>query len=89
MTERVAILPWGKVRQFVLARDLWICTYCLDDADQVDHVIPMCQFGPHEISNLVAACGPCNRSKGGLTPEEWSARDGFPLPPWYYERRPS
>lgn len=55
-------------------RDQHTCLYCgeqyADDALTRDHVIPQCQHGPDEWSNVVAACGPCNNVKGGRTPKE-------------------
>lgn len=78
---------WPKLRLEILERDQRICAYCLDDANQVDHIFPRSRGGGNEPSNLTAACGRCNISKGRLTPEEWSARDKFALPPWFYERR--
>ena len=31
---------------------------------EVDHVIPVAKGGTDDPSNLVPACGPCNRAKG-------------------------
>jgi 5-methylcytosine-specific restriction endonuclease McrA len=83
----ISDLPWPKIRKLILERDQYICGYCLDDADHVDHILPRYQGGSNDPSNLIASCGFCNRSKGYLTPEQWSWRDQCPLPPWYYERR--
>jgi 5-methylcytosine-specific restriction endonuclease McrA len=79
---------WGKAREFVLQRDLFICSYCLDDATHVDHIIPVARLGPFlDPHNLTAACAPCNQSKGALTPAEWFDRDwGGKAPPWFVER---
>lgn len=62
---------WDKVRARVLERDNYTCTYCGAEANHCDHVIPRVQGGADDESNLVAACGYCNRSKGGRRPEEW------------------
>ena len=59
---------WPKTREYILERDSHTCRYCGEPALQVDHIIPRCQGGTEEHSNLVAACGPCNMSKGGRTP---------------------
>ena len=40
------------------------CVYCGDPAVEIDHVVPVVKGGTHELSNLVPACRPCNRSKG-------------------------
>lgn len=48
------------------------CAYCGSrDRIEVDHVIPFARGGKTVPENLVAACLPCNRSKGSKTPEEW------------------
>lgn len=82
------ILPWPKMRQYVLERGPG-CAYCCDAADQVDHVLPRSKGGADDLSNLVAACGHCNASKGANTPYDWVRKTGILLPPWWYlERRP-
>jgi 5-methylcytosine-specific restriction endonuclease McrA len=55
-----------KVRRLVvLARDGFICAYCGQDADTVDHVISIVSGGdPLSLDNLVACCRRCNSSKG-------------------------
>jgi 5-methylcytosine-specific restriction endonuclease McrA len=40
------------------------CWLCGDEADTVDHVIPLARGGWHCLSNLRPACGSCNSSKG-------------------------
>jgi hypothetical protein len=62
---------WRRVRADILARDDGACAYCGAPADHVDHVIPRHQGGTDDPANLVAACMPCNTSKGPRTPEEW------------------
>jgi len=55
---------WKKVRLRILARDLWTCTWCGNEANEADHVLPVSQGGaPYDEANLVAACGPCNRAR--------------------------
>lgn len=81
-----AEFPWPKTRLVILHRDQRICSYCYDDATHVDHVLPLSRGGRNNSRNLLAACAPCNQSKGTLTPEQWAARDGFPLPPIYFDR---
>jgi 5-methylcytosine-specific restriction endonuclease McrA len=34
----------------------------------IDHVVPRRLGGEHSWTNVVAACPPCNRRKGGKTP---------------------
>jgi 5-methylcytosine-specific restriction endonuclease McrA len=40
----------------------------------LDHYIPLKMGGPHEITNIVIACGPCNLKKGALSPLEYGSR---------------
>lgn len=62
---------WEQLRLEILARDSYKCRYCGGRASQVDHVVPVSRGGGEEDGNLVAACGPCNRSKGGRSLDEW------------------
>ena len=61
------------------------CEYCgTPNAGSVDHIRPISQGGTHRLSNLAAACLPCNLAKGGRTPGQWKrARitQGLPWPP--------
>jgi 5-methylcytosine-specific restriction endonuclease McrA len=65
-------------RRGVLARDSYTCQYCGAQPGRaqltVDHVLPRSQGGGKSWENLVAACGPCNRRKGGRRPEEAGMR---------------
>lgn len=56
----------------VLRRDNYTCQYCGRKTTvlTIDHVIPRHAGGEHRWDNLVAACAPCNRQKGGRTPEQ-------------------
>ena len=43
----------------------WVCYYCGQEANQVDHVIPIASGGdPMSLDNLVPSCKRCNLSKG-------------------------
>ena len=56
---------YKKVRLVVLARDGYVCYYCGQDADTVDHVISIKNGGnPVDPSNLLACCRRCNSAKG-------------------------
>jgi 5-methylcytosine-specific restriction endonuclease McrA len=70
-------------RAAVLLRDRYECAYCTDRwADTVDHVVPRSRGGRHEWTNLVAACGPCNRRKGDRLLAELGWKLRFqPTPP--------
>jgi 5-methylcytosine-specific restriction endonuclease McrA len=56
----------------ILRRDNYTCQYCGRKTKvlTVDHIIPRRQGGGHSWQNLVTACMPCNRHKGGNTPEK-------------------
>lgn len=55
----------------LIDRDGEWCVYCGSDRKlSVDHVVPRCQGGSDDISNLVVACLPCNMRKGGRTPDQ-------------------
>lgn len=51
------------------------CFYCRSlvnpDAQQIDHVVPICRGGLNAEWNLVPACRSCNASKGGLVASRW------------------
>ena len=51
---------WRKRRAIILKMHDYCCAYCGDEADTVDHVIPLNKGGTDERDNLVAACKACN-----------------------------
>jgi 5-methylcytosine-specific restriction endonuclease McrA len=61
-------------RRNIYARDKNRCQYCGRQFPQeeltCDHVIPRSRGGRTEWGNIVTCCVPCNRKKGGRTPEE-------------------
>ncbi len=61
-------------RRNVLLRDGFQCRYCGWEGSSaqltIDHVMPRSRGGQTTWENVVAACAPCNRSKGDRTPEE-------------------
>lgn len=57
---------WRDLRKKILARDGYVCAYCGNDADTVDHVHSI-KNNPElamSIENLVSACKRCNSMKG-------------------------
>lgn len=46
---------------------------------QVDHVVPRCQGGKDEITNLVPCCEPCNRLKAGKSLEDFRLACAIPF----------
>lgn len=61
-------------RKGVLERDGYICAYCYEYANTIDHVIPKCNGGETNWLNTVACCRPCNTRKAGRTPQEAGMR---------------
>lgn len=57
---------WRALRKQILARDGFVCVYCGQDADTVDHVIPVNKNPELAMSpdNLLSACKLCNSRKG-------------------------
>lgn len=72
---------WRSVRAAALLRDGEICQYCGDHATTGDHVVPTSRGGTViDINNVLAACAPCNTSKGHKTLAEWVAKGTAPNP---------
>lgn len=59
-----------RVRFDVFKRDSFTCRYCgkrpPDVMLEVDHIIPRCEGGSDDPSNLTTACLACNRGKAGV-----------------------
>ena len=62
-----ATAHWKKIRLQVLNRDAWTCTYCGDQASQVDHIWPKSRGGEDTLDNLTSACAKCNMLKRDRT----------------------
>jgi 5-methylcytosine-specific restriction endonuclease McrA len=69
---------WKTQRLLVLKRDSYICAYCGDAANEVDHVHPRVLGGTDDLDNLVACCRRCNSSKGKRSDAVFSARASTP-----------
>lgn len=68
-------------RAKILARDSYTCYYCGDDnANQVDHVIPISKAPELVVSdeNAVACCAQCNRRKGNRSQASFLRRSATP-----------
>ncbi len=65
-------------RHNVYARDRDTCQYCARRLPRselnLDHVVPRSQGGQSTWDNVVCSCHPCNRRKGGRTPEQSGIR---------------
>lgn len=75
---------WKALRTFIFKVDDFTCQYCGQRGGllECDHILPRSRGGSDSPTNLVTACGPCNRAKGDQTPEEWlrSERGEQPWP---------
>lgn len=48
------------------------CGYCgINNADTIDHIVPLSRGGSNFIGNIMPACGSCNYSKQHKTIMEW------------------
>jgi 5-methylcytosine-specific restriction endonuclease McrA len=61
-------------RANIYGRDDYTCQYCGTEHEPAqltfDHVVPVAQGGRRGWENIATACEPCNRKKGGRTPEQ-------------------
>lgn len=71
--ERLTGPEWQVLRWRVFKRDNYRCRYCGEDRVilHCDHMVPVSRGGSNDESNLVAACGSCNSSKGAKLLSEW------------------
>jgi 5-methylcytosine-specific restriction endonuclease McrA len=70
---------WKKRRREILSRDNFVCFYCGNDADTVDHVLSIKKGGdPLDPSNLVACCKRCNSAKGSRSEAFFLAKKATP-----------
>ena len=72
MKRPFADVPFSRAN--VYARDDHRCQYCAEAFPTAeltfDHVVPVAQGGRKDWENIVTCCIPCNRRKGGRTPEQ-------------------
>ena len=59
---------WKRLRKTVLERDGYECQIrgyrCKGQATEVDHIVPHIAGGDEQLTNLRAACKPCNSAAG-------------------------
>ena len=57
--------PWRRLREQVLARDLYTCQVCklISDQLEVDHIIPLSKGGDDSMLNLQTLCSICHERK--------------------------
>ena len=52
-----------EMRQWVRVLLADPCAYCGGPSEEIDHIVPIVDGGRTHWTNLVGACGPCNRFK--------------------------
>jgi 5-methylcytosine-specific restriction endonuclease McrA len=72
---------YQRVRKEVLDRDYWTCHYCGQEANTVDHLIPISKGGTDEATNMVAACVKCNSGKRDRMAPGFFERTSLPTTP--------
>jgi 5-methylcytosine-specific restriction endonuclease McrA len=60
-----------NIYQKVKERDNYICHYCGNYGDTVDHIIPTTKGGVDSEENLVCSCQTCNKEKGNMDYNEF------------------
>lgn len=62
-----------KVQWAVFRRDKYACQYCFNDHTPltVDHIVLWEEGGPTIEENLLAACKPCNKTRGNMQFPDW------------------
>jgi len=70
--RQIDYVPFSRAN--IYARDNHTCQYCSESLPSseltFDHVVPVAQGGRKDWENIVTCCIPCNRRKGGRTPEQ-------------------
>lgn len=81
MSEKKPYYNSGNKRDRIFSKSSGLCWYCGSTAEQVDHFVPRFLGGSNDESNLVPVCKWCNKSKRGLSLEDWrtkrAAVEGF------------
>jgi 5-methylcytosine-specific restriction endonuclease McrA len=67
-------------RRGVLFRDSYVCGYCGEHGDTIDHVTPKALGGLSTYENCIAACKKCNHKKSSktLTQMGWTIKQQKP-----------
>ncbi|WP_197284280.1 HNH endonuclease signature motif containing protein [Bacillus sp. CHD6a] len=63
-----------NIKEVVLVRDKYVCGYCGERGNTVDHIIPKSKGGETSLNNCVCACMRCNNEKADLKLEEFLKR---------------
>jgi 5-methylcytosine-specific restriction endonuclease McrA len=74
VTAKDSILLTKKkrpVRDIVMDRDGYICYFCCEYGDTLEHLQPTSKGGKTSVENCVCACSKCNGQKGNMTESEY------------------
>ena len=77
-SKHLGSFKWKQQRLIVLRRDCYICAYCGEAANEVDHIQPRVLGGTDDLDNLVACCRRCNSSKGKRSEALFLGRQSTP-----------
>lgn len=81
MNGELEITSLTKENMYQLQEDFGVCTYCGEEAKtQYDHVIPISDRGPAEITNQDPAWRDCNLSKSDRDVVDWHNERDEPIP---------
>lgn len=68
---------WIKLKRRVYERDNYLCVYCGDLGEHIDHIHPKSRGGQDVFNNLATACQRCNFSKSNKGVSEWYIKQPF------------
>jgi hypothetical protein len=68
------------IRLKVLDRDNYVCYWCAEPGDTMDHVIPWSKGGRTTLENCICACQECNGQRGDMPAERFARMRNVPPP---------
>jgi hypothetical protein len=68
------------IRLKVLERDRYICYWCGQPGETMDHVVPWSKGGRTTMDNCICACQECNGMRGDMPAAEFARLRGVAVP---------
>ncbi|HYF80019.1 MAG TPA: HNH endonuclease signature motif containing protein [Symbiobacteriaceae bacterium] len=68
------------IRLKVLERDRYICYWCGEPGETMDHVVPWSKGGRTTMDNCICACQECNGMRGDMPAAEFARLRGVAVP---------
>lgn len=68
------------IRLKVLERDRYVCYWCGEPGETMDHVVPWSKGGRTTMDNCICACQECNGMRGDMPAAEFAQLRGVPVP---------